>query len=81
VELGEGIEGVYQTSTASSVAETPVATGKVDLSSLSSMLQARWKGGVSTGAAKPEVIGAGQIRSFRIGKMEPEARKIDLRLA
>jgi small subunit ribosomal protein S1 len=81
VELGEGIEGVCQTSTVSGVAETPAAAGKVDLSSLSSMLQARWKGGVSSGAAKPEAIGAGQIRSFRIGKMEPDARKIDLQLA
>ena len=81
VELGEGIEGVCQTSTVSGVAETPVAAGKVDLSSLSSMLQARWKGGVSSGAAKPEAISAGQIRSFRIAKMEPDARKIDLELA
>jgi small subunit ribosomal protein S1 len=81
VELGEGIEGVYSTKPAGGVTETPVAGGKVDLSSLSSMLQARWKGGVSSGAAKPEAIGAGQIRSFRIGKMEPEARKIELELA
>jgi small subunit ribosomal protein S1 len=81
VELGEGIEGVYATKAASEAAETPAAAGKVDLSSLSSMLQARWKGGVSSGAAKPEAIGAGQIRSFRIGKMEPEARKIELELA
>ncbi len=44
------------------------------------MLQARWKGGVSSGAAKPEAIGAGQIRSFRIGRMEPDARKIELEL-
>ena len=81
VELGEGVEGVFSTKAASDVAETPAAAGKVDLSSLSSMLQARWKGGVSSGAAKPEAIGAGQIRSFRIGKMEPEARKIQLELA
>ena len=81
VELGEGVEGVYSTKVASEAAETPAAAGKVDLSSLSSMLQARWKGGVSSGAAKPEAIGAGQIRSFRIGKMEPEARKIELELA
>jgi small subunit ribosomal protein S1 len=81
VELGEGIEGVYATKPTSEVAEAPAAGGKVDLSSLSSMLQARWKGGVSRGAAKPEAIGAGQIRSFRIGKMEPEARKIELELA
>ena len=81
VELGEGIEGVYAVKAANEGAETPAAAGKVDLSSLSSMLQARWKGGVSSGAAKPEAIGAGQIRSFRIGKMEPDARKIDLQLA
>jgi small subunit ribosomal protein S1 len=81
VELGEGIEGVCQAGSASDVAETPAAAGKVDLSSLSSMLQARWKGGVSSGAAKPEAISAGQIRSFRIAKMEPDARKIDLQLA
>jgi len=81
VELGEGIEGVFSTKPASEAAETPVAAVKVDLSSLSSMLQARWKGGVSSGAAKVEAIGAGQIRSFRIGKMEPEARKIELEQA
>jgi small subunit ribosomal protein S1 len=80
VELGEGVEGVCSTKPASEAAGTAAAGGKVDLSSLSSMLQARWKGGVSSGAAKPEAIGAGQIRSFRIGKMEPEARKIELEL-
>jgi small subunit ribosomal protein S1 len=45
------------------------------------MLKARWKGGPSSGAAKPEAINAGQIRSFRIAKMEPDARKIELELA
>jgi small subunit ribosomal protein S1 len=44
------------------------------------MLKAHWKGGPSTSATKPEAIGAGQIRSFRIAKMEPDARKIDLEL-
>src|ERR1700752_5085923 len=74
VELGEGIEGVCRTGAESGVAETRLAEGKVDLSSLSSMLQARWKGGVSSGAAKPGTMNAGQIRSFRIAKMEPDAR-------
>jgi small subunit ribosomal protein S1 len=81
VELGEGIEGVFRASSVGGGPDTPVAAGKVDLSSLSSMLQARWKGGASGGAAKSEAISAGQIRSFRIGKMEPDARKIDLQLA
>ena len=47
---------------------------------LSSMLKARWTGGPSSVAAKPEGIRAGQIRSFRIKPLEPDARKIDLEL-
>jgi small subunit ribosomal protein S1 len=80
VELGEGIEGVYRTGAESPVAEAPAAEGRVDLSALSSMLKARWKGGPSNVAAKPEAINAGQIRSFRIARMEPDARKLELEL-
>ena len=50
----------------------------MDLSSLSSMLKARWTGGPSSGAAKPEGINVGQIRSFRVKPLEPDAKKIDL---
>jgi small subunit ribosomal protein S1 len=81
VELGEGIEGSCRISSETPVAEAPAVEGKVDLSSLSSMLKARWKGGPSTAASKPEGMNAGQIRSFRIGQMEPDARKIALELA
>ena len=81
VELGEGIEGSYRISTETPVAEAPAVEGKVDLSSLSSMLKARWKGGPSPAASKPAGLNAGQIRSFRIGHMEPDARKIALELA
>jgi small subunit ribosomal protein S1 len=80
VELGEGIEGVYRTGAESPAAEAPAAEGKVDLSALSSMLKARWKGGPSNVAAKPEAINAGQIRSFRIARMEPDAKKLELEL-
>jgi small subunit ribosomal protein S1 len=80
VELGEGIEGACRTS-----AETPASgeakgEGKVDLSSLSSMLKARWTGGSGSGAPKPEAVRAGQIRSFRIARLEPEAKKIELEM-
>jgi small subunit ribosomal protein S1 len=44
------------------------------------MLKARWKGGPSNVAAKPEAINAGQIRSFRIARMEPDAKKLELEL-
>jgi small subunit ribosomal protein S1 len=81
VELGEGIEGSYRISTETPVAAAPAVEGKVDLSSLSSMLKARWKGGPSVAAGKPDALSAGQIRSFRIGRMEPDARKIALELA
>ncbi len=81
VELGEGIEGSCRISSETPVAEAPAVEGKVDLSSLSSMLKARWKGGPSVAANKPEAMNAGQIRSFRIGRMEPDARKIALELA
>jgi len=80
VELGEGIEGVYRTGAESPAAEAPAAEGKVDLSALSSMLKARWKGGPSNVAAKPAAINAGQIRSFRIARMEPDAKKLELEL-
>ena len=81
VELGEGIEGSCRISSETPVAEAPAVEGKVDLSSLSSMLKARWKGGPSVAASKPEAMNAGQIRSFRIGHMEPDARKVALELA
>jgi small subunit ribosomal protein S1 len=81
VELGEGIEGAFRISRDSFVAEAPAGETKVDLSSLSSMLKARWTGGPSTVAAKPESLSAGQIRSFRVGAMEPDAKRIALELA
>jgi small subunit ribosomal protein S1 len=55
-------------------------SSKPDLSSLGSMLQARWKSGAAAGEAKPEGIRAGQIRKFRIAQLDPEAKKIELEL-
>jgi small subunit ribosomal protein S1 len=81
VELGEGIEGAWRIGAGSGATEaTSSSEGRVDLSSLSSMLKARWNGGPSSSAAKPEAIHAGQIRSFRVRQLEPDARRIDLEL-
>jgi small subunit ribosomal protein S1 len=82
VELGQGIEGLCLISAAKAVpAKTEDATtANADLASLSSMLKARWKGGASSGAAKPEALAAGQIRSFRITKLDPSTKKIELEL-
>jgi small subunit ribosomal protein S1 len=81
VELGEGIEGSCRIVGASGAAEpTSSSEGRVDLTSLSSMLKARWKGGPSSSAAKPESIQTGQIRSFRVVQPKPDAKRIDLEL-
>jgi small subunit ribosomal protein S1 len=57
-----------------------VAEAKPDMSSLSSMLKARWQGNAPA-QAKPEPLSEGQIRSFKITKLEPEAKKIEVELA
>ena len=80
VELGEGIQGACRISGESAAEETSAAASKADLSSLSSMLQAKWKGGQGGGLG-PEPARAGQIRSFRIARLDPAAKKIDLELA
>jgi len=56
-------------------------SAKPDLSSLGSMLQARWKSGAAADEAKPEGMRAGQIRKFRIAKLDPVTKKIELGLA
>jgi small subunit ribosomal protein S1 len=81
VELGEGILGTCQVPKQSPAEEEKKAAAKVDLSSLSSMLQNRWKGGQSVGGSKPEALQPGQVRSFRIQKLDREAKKIELELA
>ena len=91
VELGEGIHAKCRMDAAGAGAEK-IAQGKLDvsssnanskpdLSSLGSMLQARWKGGAPAGEAKPEAVRAGQIRKFRIAKLDQAAKKIELELA
>jgi small subunit ribosomal protein S1 len=45
------------------------------------MLQARWKGGAPADGVKPEPVRAGQIRKFRIVRLDPAAKKIELELA
>jgi len=45
------------------------------------MLQSRWRSGGSPTAAKPDASSTGQIRSFRISKLDPAVKKIELELA
>ncbi len=80
VELGEGIEGTCRIAAQAPAADTSTAEGKVDLSALTSMLKARWKSGPDTSSAKPETVQPGQIRSFRVGQVVADAKRISLEL-
>ena len=81
VELGEGIHATCKVSAAAAPAKTEAPKeSKADLSSLSSMLQARWKSG-SGGPPKAEPPRAGQVRSFRIVTLDRAAKKIGLEFA
>ncbi len=81
VELGEGIQATCKLPAEQAAKDDKPADSKADLSSLSSMLAAKWKGGQGGGVAKNEPPRAGQIRSFRIVKLDSAAKKIELELA
>jgi small subunit ribosomal protein S1 len=75
VELGEGIHAACKAGSTPPAKSDAPAPATADLSSLSSMLQARWK----TGAGAPvnaEPARAGQVRSFRIAQIDRAAKKI-----
>ncbi len=83
VELGDGIRAhcrAGKTPTAPIAAAEAKSAVKPDLSSLSSMLKARWKGDVPAAQSKPEPLGEGQIRSFKITKLDADAKKIEVEL-
>lgn len=80
VELGEGILAKGNLTTAAPAAEQPQAAAALDLSSFSSMLAARWKNGPAASEAKPEPVRAGQIRSFKISKLDHDAKRIEVQL-
>ena len=92
VELGEGIRGACRPGAAGSGAAAPAPpesprpsaaapSGRRDLSSLTSMLQARWKGAEPAASAQPEPLAEGQVRSFRITKLDAKAKTIEMELA
>src|SRR5262252_8024470 len=80
VELGDGIQATCKSSAATEAKTESTKPAKADLSSLSSMLQARWKTG-SSGPANSEPARAGQVRSFRITRLDRGAKKIEVELA
>ncbi len=83
VELGEGVPATCRIQSApSGVEESQPAADKADLSSLTSMLEAKWKkGGASGVAARDDAPRTGQIRSFRIVKLDAAQKRIEVELA
>jgi small subunit ribosomal protein S1 len=83
VELGDGINAACRIAVNPAkglVEEATQSASKPDLSSLSSKLKAHWKGGATAVEARPESARTGQIRKFRITKLDPAAKKIELEL-
>jgi small subunit ribosomal protein S1 len=83
VELGDGIRaacGAAAEPAAPPVAPEANSGPRVDLSSLSLLLKARWQGNAPAALAQPEPLSEGQIRSFKIVKLDPEAKKIEVEL-
>jgi len=92
IELGEGIRAALHAkkagATGAPVAEaaktnaapsTEVAAAP-DLSQLSSMLKARWKGNAPAQTAAPEPLAQSQIRTFKITKLVADAKRIEVEL-
>ncbi|HKD07778.1 MAG TPA: 30S ribosomal protein S1 [Bryobacteraceae bacterium] len=87
-DLGEGVQAYFSIAAAEPKQETKTAA-QVDVSALSSMLSSKWKGSGQGGSAsagsdaapKRDVPKAGQIRSFRITKLDAEKKRIEIELA
>jgi small subunit ribosomal protein S1 len=81
VEVGEGVKAVCQLPEAKEAA-APAAEPAKDVSSLSAMLSAAWKGGGAAGANKKDSgPKAGEVLSFKITKIDSASREIELELA
>jgi small subunit ribosomal protein S1 len=80
-ELGEGIRAKCRIALQPAAEQQTTTEAKLDLSDLGSMLKARWKNGPAAAESKPEATRAGQIRSFKITKLDHDAKTIELQLA
>jgi len=78
VELGEGIHANARLKMETSVVAAKPAA--LDLTSFSSMLAAKWKNGPAATETNAEPVRAGQVRSFRITRVDREAKKIETQL-
>jgi small subunit ribosomal protein S1 len=92
IELGDGIVALCTLPDEASAPEAPAAASRalsiLDLSVLSSMLNSKWKSGpplsgsnVKMDAKKSEPVSVGQVRGFRIVRIDLPGKRIELELA
>ena len=80
VELGEGIHGECPAPQKQKTDQPETPAARADLSSLTSQLQARWKGNSPAATPAPDPLRTGQIRGFRISKIDAANHHIQLAL-
>jgi small subunit ribosomal protein S1 len=80
VELGEGIRANCAVSIKTEPAVSSQSEAKLDLSALSSMLSARWKGETKALGAQAEPLHVGQVRNFKIATIDRDTKQISLEL-
>ncbi len=81
MELGEGVYASCKLNAEEKASKAAAAEAKPDLSSLTSMLAARWKGGGASGDPKSEPLREGQVRSFKISGLDAGTKRIEVELA
>jgi small subunit ribosomal protein S1 len=81
IELGEGVFATCRSKDSPHQETKESAKGSVDLSSLTSLLQARWKGQSKSVLGNPDPLQVGQVRSFRISDIDGELKKIKVEMA
>jgi small subunit ribosomal protein S1 len=80
VELGEGIRANCTVSVKTEPAAPSQSEATLDLSALSSMLSARWKGETKALGSQAEPLHVGQVRNFRIATIDRNTKQISLEL-
>ena len=84
IELGEGVHA--NCALAAPEQKQEQKSGPVDLSAFSNMLKSKWKGGGTSSSSesdsgpKREQLKAGQVRTFKITKLDAEKKKIEVEL-
>ena len=86
VELGEAVIGACTLASTPSPEQPAAPAGRLDLSSLTSLLNARWKTGTSkdpkpaTAPQSTQPLAPGQIRTFTLTRLESDPTTIELTL-